>query len=245
MDSPIEQAPSTPPESGRSRMPAMLAIGFAVAVVAATAAAVLLRGNSAAEAAAVEALKKTNALAVPDQSGNVVSVNLSTVETPEALADAIVQLPALTHVTALDASRTAITDEHLEALGEMSALASLALSETRITDRGVEHLRSLDNIKTLVLSTTAVTDASMDVLGKMKSLRVVDVSATKVTQNLAPLAELPELEWLLIRDLTLADGALEKLKGCRKLTHLSITGSKYSEAALNDLKKALPQVAVD
>jgi hypothetical protein len=244
-DSSIEQNPSAPAESGRSRMPMMLVAGFVLAIVLATLAAVLLRGNSAAEAAAAEALKKTNALVVPDSSGNIASVNLSTVDTPDALADAIAQLPALSHVTSVDATGKPIKDEHLEAIGQMASLETLNLTDTEVTDEGVAHLKSLDGITTLFLNGTAITDASMDVIGGLKSLRSVDVSATKVANNLAPMAELPELAWLLIRDLTLSDGALAQLKGCPKLTHLTIAGSKYSTAELDELKKALPNVAVD
>jgi hypothetical protein len=244
-DSSIEQNPAAQTESGRSRMPTMLVVGFVLAIVLATLAAVFLRGNSAAEAAAAEAIKKTNALVVPDASGNVASVNLSTVETPEALAEAIAQLPALSHVTSLDATGRPVKDEHLEAIGRMAALETLNLTDTEVTDEGVEHLKSLDGITTLFLNGTAITDASMDMVGGLKSLRSVDVSATKVTNNLAPMAELPDLAWLLIRDLTLADGALGQLKGCPKLSHLTIAGSKYSSAELDELKKALPNVAVD
>ncbi len=244
-ESPVEHsaAPAAETSGGRPRL--WLFGAFALAIVVATLAAVMVRGNSAAEAAAAEAIKKTNALAVPDESGRIVSVNLATVETPEALADAVAQLPALSHVVALNGGRTAIKDEHLEAIGRMAALESLDLTETGITDEGVKHLRSLGDIKTLVLTGTKITDASVDVIGGLSSLRSVDVSSTQVSNNLAPLADLPALEWILIRDLTLTDEALQQLKECQKLSRLTIKGSNYSEAALTELAKALPGVAVD
>src|SRR5687768_5282404 len=73
------------------------------------------RQSQATEDAAARELQELGALVIKDAAGrHVASVNLSTLPSPEALAKALEQLPALTHLTSLDASRTSIGDEQLE-----------------------------------------------------------------------------------------------------------------------------------
>jgi len=204
------------------------------------------RENRADEQAAAKALQELGALVIMDgDRTHVASVNLSTIQSPDALAKAIEHLPALNHLNSLDASRTEIEDKHLRIIDEMTSLNSLSLSETKITDDGARRLAGLDNLEALHLASTQITGDAINALGALKNLRILDLSATKVAGNLAPLAELPQLEWLVLRDLTLDEDALQPLGASPSLRRLSLGGSKYPAASIDVLKRALPELSVD
>ncbi len=202
--------------------------------------------NAEREQAAVKSLQELGALVVMDGDGrHAASVNLSTVQTPEALAKAIEHLSALGGLMSLDASRTGIRDEQLAAIGELSSLNTLTLNETAISDDGVRRLAGLGNLESLFLASTPLSDAGLTHLESFDALRILDLSDTKVTADLSPLNSLEQLEWLVMRDLTLAEGALATLDGLKGLKRLSLTGSDYTPAAAASLKRTLPGLAVD
>jgi Leucine-rich repeat (LRR) protein len=203
------------------------------------------RANLAAETSAAKALQELGALVVMDGArGHVASVNLSTLQSADALAEAIERLPALGPLTSLDASRTQISDDQLAVVSQLPSLTTLSLTETAIADRGVALLRSLENLQTLYLGSTQITNDALPLSG-LRELRILDISATKVSGNLASLAELPQLEWLVLRDLELTDDALPPLGRSQSLRRLSLEGSTYSPASLETLQKALPKLSVD
>ena len=229
----LEPTPPTPqptaptvdaaPASRRSSRPDRLLLAIA-------AAAILLIGgwyafyriNLANEKRAAEAISELGALVVMDGNGqHVASVNLSAIESPESLAKAIEYLPALRQLGSLDASRTKIRDEQLAFVAQLSALTTLTLNETAIGDEGVEPLADL------------------------VELRILDLSATPVTGNFEPLLSLPQLEWLVLRELKLADDALPKLQGMATLKRLGLEGSEYPGKSLSTLLQASPTLSVD
>jgi Leucine-rich repeat (LRR) protein len=223
-----------------------LVLGVLAAVILAAAWGWTANRRLAAENKAAQALEKLGALVVRDGgSGHVASVNLSTVQTPEALAEAVALLPALSEITSLDASRSAIKDEQMAAVAQLGSLTTLTLNETAIGDAGVAQLRPLANLQSLFLSATPLTDAGTAALASMKSLRVIDLSSTKLTGNFEPILALPQLEWLVLRDVKLADDALPQLEGSASLNRLSLEGSEYSADALAKLQQAQPSLGVD
>lgn len=198
------------------------------------------------EMAAAHEIGALGALVVMDTGGShVSSVNLSTIPTPESLAKAVDQLSALRYVTALDASRTTLGDEHLAAISQLSGLNSLTLNETKVTDAGVARLGGLRNLQALYLVNTGVSDDCAAALAKIPDLHILDLSATRVTDNLEPLAGLPKLEWLLLRETTLKDSALPKLASSGSLGRVSLEGSAYAAASLAKLQKSSPSLTVD
>jgi Leucine Rich Repeat (LRR) protein len=85
------------------------------------------------------------------------------------------QMRGWTHLRALNASNTEITDDGLACLEELKGLAFLRLADTRVTDAGLVHLRGLTNLQELDLTGTAVTDEGADdlqqVLPQLKIFR--------------------------------------------------------------------------
>lgn len=204
------------------------------------------RQDLAAESVAAKTLQDLGAVVVMDgERRHVASVNLSTLQSPQSFAKAIQQLPSLTHITSLDASRTAISDEQLATVANLPKLNSLSLVSTAVTDDGVRWLGRLRSLQSLYLTSTGITDRSLPVIAELDELRILDVSATQVTADLEPLVQLPQLEWLVLRKLSLEDGALPNLSGCQTLKRLSLDESKYSADSLTKLQRARPELSVD
>jgi Leucine-rich repeat (LRR) protein len=234
-------ASNVPPSRGRAWI-----VGLIVAAVLLGGAYVVVKflSGGADEGPAIANLEKLGALVVKGADGHAASVNLSMLQAPDDLAAAIEQLPALTYVTALDVSRTAITDEQIKVIGEMTQLQSLALQATEIGDEGAAHLSALTNLQSLMLASTNLGDASVDVLGNLSGLKILDLSATRISDNLAPLAQLPSLEWLLLREDKLTGEALAALGRCKALKRLNLDGSEFPADAVAELHDALPQASI-
>jgi hypothetical protein len=196
--------------------------------------------------AAANKLRDLGVLIVLDSSGgHVASVNLSTVTSPEALGEAIDQLPPLAKLTSLDASRTVINDAQLATIAQLGSLTSLALNETAVTGEGVHQLERLKYLQVLYLASTPLANGALDSFAAMHGLRILDLSATKVSGQLGPLAAVPRLEWLVLRNLSLETGALGKLADNANLKRLTLTGSRYDADSLDKLRQARPDLSVD
>jgi hypothetical protein len=239
---PTLEVPTDKP-AGRARK--VIVAGVLVAAALAVAFWVHYQRNLREQAAA-HSLGELGAIVVMDGAGSHVgSVNLSTIEDPDKLAAALVHLPALVNLTSLDASRTAIKDRQLSAFEKLTGLRSLTLNNTGVSDEGVPKLAGLSNLQALYLVETSVSDACVNSVASLSNLHILDLSATKVTGNLEPVAELPQLEWLLLRGAKLNDDALPKLAACPRLKRLSLEDAKYSPESIAELRKALPGLSVD
>ncbi len=103
----------------------------------------------------------------------------------KAFGDA--QLAALAPIAAamhrLDLGGTAVTDDGLVALADMTELRRLQLDRTAITDAGLAHLSGLRRIESLNLHTTVVTDEGIKTLVNLPKLRRLFVWQTAVTKD--------------------------------------------------------------
>ncbi|MCC6491782.1 MAG: hypothetical protein IT424_02040 [Pirellulales bacterium] len=244
MTHPVDNPAAPPPRRRRALAPA-LAI---VLLLAAGLGYWLLNSGqrTAAEADAARSLEALGAIVVMDGSRSyVASVNLSTVESADSLHKAIELLPALGRLGSLDASRTPLKDQQLAAIGRLSTLASLALGQTAITDDGLQQLRPLEGLHSLNLAGTNVASGGLAALAGMRQLKILDLTGTHVASGLEPLAGLPQLEWLVLRGVKLADEALPQLSRSTSLTRLSLEGSEYPAASLARLRAARPQLTID
>jgi Leucine-rich repeat (LRR) protein len=223
-------------------MVAAAAVGAVAAVYIAYAAVASQRR----ERSAAQEIEGLGAIVVKDAGGtHVGSVNLSTLQDREGLAEALRRLPALRHVTALDASRTPLADADLEHVAGLTQLNSLALNETALTDDCLRHLADLSSLQALYLASTGVSDKGLPELVNLQELHILDLSATKTAADLAPLVELEQLEHLVLRQLELRVGALEKLGPLPNLKRLSLEGSTYAEGELDRLREQIPGLVID
>lgn len=109
------------------------------------------------------------------------------------------------HATAVDLSRTGITDEGLAGFEGLTNLQRLNLNHTAISDAGLSHLANLPHLTYLNLYATKVTDAGLRHLHGLQSLRKLFLWQTAVSDNGVEelQAHLPHVE--VVRGVTLAD----------------------------------------
>lgn len=93
--------------------------------------------------------------------------------------------PLAPAVDTLDLSGTAVTDDGLAALREMSFLRRLDLSRTAVSDTGLRHLTGLDRLESLNLYGTDVSDTGIAAVAGLLRLRRVYLWKTDVSPEAA------------------------------------------------------------
>ena len=136
----------------------------------------------AADAAALDKIRQTGALAMPlAQNTNLLEVDLNLIG--DHVAD--VQLDPLEaiaqQVAVLNLARTNVTDDGLKALEPLKNLRRLHLENTKLGDAGLAHVKDLTNLEYLNLYATQVTDSGLSQLEGLKNLRSLYLWQTKVT----------------------------------------------------------------
>jgi hypothetical protein len=181
----------------------------------------------------------------------------------------LVHVAGLSKLHDLHLNGTRITDAGLEHLKALHLLTSLRLKDTQVGDSGLAHLRVLPKLAILELDRTNVTDAGMEYVGQMHRLVLLQLSGTRVgdtglaqlsalrslrdlrlgsTQvsdaGMRHLESLTSLMRLYLENTRVSDSGLVHLKALKNLVHV-IVPSTVSAAGLRDLKRALPNCAVD
>ncbi|MCA9100039.1 MAG: hypothetical protein R3C10_15720 [Pirellulales bacterium] len=199
-----------------------------------------------AEAQAREALKGMGALVVMDanqQYAGVVNLTLPDVE--PKIHEAVKHVPALCRLDTLELSRSRLADADLVPVGKNSHLKSLQISETAVTDEGLAHLTGLSNLEALHVVGIKMSNAGLESIGDLTSVEVLDLSENNLSGDLAPLANLQVLKWLLLRKMTIDDAAFETLAKLPMLGRLTLSECKLHRAALEGLMKQKPNLDVD
>lgn len=113
-----------------------------------------------------------------------------------------------------------LSDEDLTQLPKLPKLQVLILNGTKIRDEGLRELHQLSSLKVLFLYNTRISDAGLKHLKRIPNLTLLDLEHTSVTDDgLAQLADFPKL----------------------KRVHV---GPGISDAAINSLKKAVPDLEI-
>lgn len=136
----------------------------------------------------------------------------------------------------INLSDTAITDQGLQHLQEMTGLRGAALGWTRVSDTGMEYLANLRHLQALTLNNTHVSDVGMAHVARMAELEVLDLSATEVTDSgLAYIKNLTNLRSLMLHGTRISDSGLDHLKTLARLEHLGLCGTSVGDSGLQHL----------
>lgn len=138
---------------------------------------------AAADAAAIDKLKKAGVMVVPvARNSNYLSANFVTAAKG---ADSIIALlgPLKNQLVWLKLDNAAITDESLNQIGGFPALRKLQLSNTPITDKGLAKLQSLPELQSLNLVGTGVTAKGLVALKQTNNLRSLYLYRSQVKQQ--------------------------------------------------------------
>ena len=137
---------------------------------------------SAADAAALDKIRQSGALAMPlAQNTNLLEVDFNLVGDKVDDSTLSQLAPADQQVFALNLAKTKITDDGLKVLEPLKNLRRLHLENTKIGDAGLAHLKDLTNLEYLNLYGTQVTDSGLSQLEGLKNLKAIYLWQTKVT----------------------------------------------------------------
>ena len=146
-------------------------------------------------------------------------------------------LKGLMSLTALDLSDTQVGDGGLEHLKGSKSLMVLDLSETQVTSAGLEHLKGLMSLRRLVLWGTQVTDTGLESLKELASLMSLDLMGTGVTNDgLRHLGGMQSLRLVDLGQTEISDQGLEHLRQLERLQELVLSETQVTDAGLEHLK---------
>ena len=98
-------------------------------------------------------------------------------------ADVQALLPLKANIVELNLGNSSITDESLDAVGEMVNLTHLHLNNTAVTDAGIEKLVNLYQLEYINLYGNDIGDDSLLVLRRLKALKKIFLWETNVTKE--------------------------------------------------------------
>jgi len=214
--------------------------------------AALLAGCSSSDATAIQALEALNKQLVDAGGGQAVRLQkdgdkVGAIYVLSNINEVMPHIATLNNVNEVYFQDNGFEDKHVPYLNGISALNSLVISQTKITDAGVAELAGM-NLEALFLDGTAVTSACLEAVSQIRKLKSLDLGSTNVQDDLAPLAKLENLEWLVLRDTdlsNLSDESITALTSIPKLARLTVTNTGITEDAKRRLKMAKPALNLE
>jgi Leucine-rich repeat (LRR) protein len=145
-------------------------------------------------------------------------------------------LAGLTRLQLLDLTFVQISD--LTSLAGLTNLQHLWLNLTQVSD--LSPLAGLTNLQGLYLGRTQVNDLTP--LAGLRNLKSLYARGTQV-HDLTPLAGLINLQWLYLDKSQVSD--LTPLAGLKKLTNVTVCGTRVTKEQIEALQTALPNCTID
>ncbi|MCA9246171.1 MAG: hypothetical protein KDA42_03620, partial [Planctomycetales bacterium] len=228
-----------------------LSMPFAVCRLACACAALLAAGPAiAAEAddpSAITALNKLATSLKHDDDGFVIEVNFRGAQIDDA---ALAHLAGLARIKSVLLNDTAISDDGLKTIGQLTTLANLDLRGCKVSNDGMAHLVGLDKLRALRLSgqsgATTVDDDGMQSIGKLTALVALPLDFLWVSEEgLAKLDGLKNLEEIYLARTLVGDDAMKELQRFPKLKRLRISQTSVTGAGLEHLAPIKTLVDLD
>jgi hypothetical protein len=131
-----------------------------------------------------------------------------------------------------------ITDDGLKHLGKLTELKLLVLWANPISGEGLEHLRALKKLEHLDLSSTRVIDGRLSGLRHLIGLKQLVLPGNPQLDGscLQHVAELPDLEDLVLRHTGTTGSSLRYIKSSRNLKNLALDNTRVTDAGLIHLR---------
>ena len=136
----------------------------------------------------------------------------------------------------------------LASLGRLTNLEELTIDSNPVfTDQGIAHLRPLHRLRSLSLQLTSVSDAGLSHLKTLVNLEILCLTNDFNIQGygIVDLKSLPKLRILDLSGSTVDNSAITHLKSLKSLKEIRLYSTELSEAAVADLKAALPHTKID
>jgi uncharacterized protein (TIGR02996 family) len=154
-----------------------------------------------------------------------------------AISDDQVQtVGQLTQLRGLVLEDMPVTGAGLAHLEPLRQLRSLNLTHTQVGDAGISHLRGMSGLEELRLWDTPITDAGLEHLRDLRQLKVLDLAFTQVTDaGLEHLRGLQQLKVLNLSDTHVTAAGLEWLRGLSQLTSLNVNWTQIGTDPIDTL----------
>lgn len=138
-----------------------------------------------------------------------------------------------------------ITDRGLKCLADLRALRQLYLGETKVRGPGLRYLSRLPKLQTLRCGDTDLSDDAAEALVECRSLQRLVLSRTQVGDaTVARLAELTELDYLALEETRVTDAGLMQLARHPRLYILDLYGAAVTERGIKRFRALAPRVRV-
>ncbi len=130
------------------------------------------------------------------QEVNYLDVDFSLADTTLSSNQLNALLDAPEHIVWLNLSRTAISDDDLKTVGQLTNLLRLRLDQTEITEAGIAHLTNLQQLEYLNLYGSKVGDGMLEHIKQMPNLKKLFLWQSNVSAEAAEALReaMPELE---------------------------------------------------
>ncbi len=146
-------------------------------------------------------------------------------------------------IRSLCLGHTSVTDAGLQHIRDCNQLRWLDLSFTSASDAGVAWLGDLKLLEQLNFEKTKITDRTVELVGDLRQLEELDLSQTLITDaGLKHLSRLSQLSILWLTGTQVTDEGLTALAPLRSLEQLELEGTRVTPAALDQLRKRLPNL---
>ncbi len=142
---------------------------------------------------------------------------------------------------------SAVGDEGLSHLNNLTGLRSLILKNPAVTDEGLSHLAGLTNLEFLHLFEAQISNDGLAYLKNMKELKKLYVFSRQITnEGLVHLKDLEKLEYVSL-SVTFTETGLEYLSNQRLRGHIRIDANTITPRGLELLSemKSLEDVLID
>ncbi len=150
--------------------------------------------------------------------GKVAMVHLTAQQTTPALIASLKSLPS---IALLNMTVTGLTDAHMEQIGTLTNVEELSLMQASIGPDGIKAMAGMTGLKKLNLRAAKISDAACAQLDKLASLKTLDLSDTAVTGE-----------------------GIARLKDLKNLVTLRLKNTQVDQAAIDDLRTALPRLNI-
>lgn len=166
----------------------------------------------------------------PDLAGRVVAVNLS--RRNAGIHDSVLKhVGRLSRLESLSFFESAVTDDQLTDLRDLTHLKTLHLHGTQVKGPGLTHLARMVELEDLMLPRVPLSDADIAPLAGITKLKRLDLSGEHLTTGgLAHLGAMTQMESLSLRNTSIT--SLEPIRALIRLTFLDLVGSPIDDSGL-------------
>lgn len=171
--------------------------------------------------------------------GELVSLDVS----GSSISDGDVRLLLGMRLSQLNLSNTQFGDSGMQTVGQMAELQLLNISNTNVSDKGIASLRGLPLMGDLHLQGTNVSDHGLEALPTMQSLWRLSLGGPHISEaGLSHIISLPKLSSVAIEGVRVSPKTLGLLGKMQSLRHLALTGARLETSAIEEFKRAHPNV---